>query len=748
MITLDENKNLCEIGYDMDDEPLCASLFTTGNGYMGVRGSFENFGSLRVQGTFIRGFIDEIVEVCEPFANNEYMKKFYLDEDKLKDFEKQDSCVNLPDILTFRISVGGRTFAPWDYKILKWKRGIDPSRALYFHEIEADDGEGNLTRFYFERFASFANTHLYCQRVTVTPLNHSLPVKILSATDERVKTGGQIVTEELSREYGDAGVSSLVIRAKNRYRFRAGIVTKHFLPQGDTTVTRENGFVGYETACAPAGEYVAEKVIFLGTDRDTEQAFDFWLKRESERSFKDYKSCKEEHIAAYSAYFAPMDCRIEGDEEADGYLRYASYQTAISACMDDSVHGISAKGLTGERYNQFVWWDCEIHQLPFFVYTAPQTAKNLLLYRYRMLGAAKQNAGKNGKKGAMYAFCSSVTGEEKVWIYARHPFMQIHIDSDIPFGFFMYYDATGDREFFARFGMPVITECLRFWADRVTERNGRYEILCVTGTDEHHPYVDNDAYTNYCVQYIFRRFNAIEKEFGAEISREERAKFADIEKRLYLPEEKGGYIPQFDGYFGLSRGLEESGKGSLGQFQMKKSGLYNKSQVIKQPDVALLYTFADVGLDKKAYAKNWDYYEQMCETSSSLSFPVHAVASAENDRMLSFYRYFLKTLKIDIDDIHGVGWQGVHSGCLAGGYLSLLKGIFGVRTNENGLFFSPHPYDFWNSVKIGFYYRGGRIDAKIADGFLEILSEKPVSAYVRGRKIDIEAGKIKREELI
>ena len=71
---------------------------------------------------------------------------------------------------------------------------------------------------------------------------------------------------------------------------------------------------------------------------------------------------------------------------------------------------------------------------------------------------------------------------------------------------------------------------------------------------------------------------------------------------------------------------------------MKKSGLYNKSQVIKQPDVALLYTFADVGLDKKAYAKNWDYYEQMCETSSSLSFPVHAVASAENDRMLSFYR--------------------------------------------------------------------------------------------------------------
>ena len=39
MFGLDKDKNFCEWEYDVDKEPLLAALFTTGNGYMGVRGS-------------------------------------------------------------------------------------------------------------------------------------------------------------------------------------------------------------------------------------------------------------------------------------------------------------------------------------------------------------------------------------------------------------------------------------------------------------------------------------------------------------------------------------------------------------------------------------------------------------------------------------------------------------------------------------------------------------------------------------
>ena len=80
--------------YNIEEEAATASLFTTGNGYIGVRGSFEEYGSLRIQGAYIRGIIDEVIDVVEPFADNEYMKKYYFDEEQLKTFEYTESIIN------------------------------------------------------------------------------------------------------------------------------------------------------------------------------------------------------------------------------------------------------------------------------------------------------------------------------------------------------------------------------------------------------------------------------------------------------------------------------------------------------------------------------------------------------------------------------------------------------------------------------------------------------------------------------
>lgn len=59
------------------------------------------------------------------------MKKYYLDEEALKSFEKQDSCVNMHDFLTVKIVVGGCIFYPWEGKLLSWTRFLDPSRGVY-----------------------------------------------------------------------------------------------------------------------------------------------------------------------------------------------------------------------------------------------------------------------------------------------------------------------------------------------------------------------------------------------------------------------------------------------------------------------------------------------------------------------------------------------------------------------------------------------------------------------------------------
>ncbi|MBQ7924149.1 MAG: glycoside hydrolase family 65 protein [Clostridia bacterium] len=733
-----KNGNFCEWSYDVDKEPLLATLFTTGNGYMGVRGSFEEFGSLRIQGAFVRGYIDEITEVCEPFANNEYMKKFYLNEELLKSFEKQDSCVNMHDFLFVRVIIGGECFYPWEGKVISWERTLDASNAVYTRRVVWEDSKGRQTLLEFVRFASFANRHLYCQKVTVTPLNHEESVEIVSGVDTLRKTCGQIITATDNVKVCDGNVFHR-FHAVNKYKFAAEYAIKNKFPKGELATYEENGVVGVRCKAQKAKEYVLEKFSFIATERDMDGDMSAFVADETAKIEYSFDKQRALHEDAYKAYFDLMDVQIEGDDEADGYLRFASYHTAISACREDSVHGISAKGLTGERYNQFVWWDCEIHQMPFFLPTAPETAKQLLLYRYRMLEQSKKNAIADGKIGAKFAFCSSVNGDERVWQYARHPFMQVHINSDIPMGVLNYYAWTGDKEFLKNYGLELMHECLRYWTCRVVERNGRYEILQVTGTDEHHPYVDNDAYTNYCVQFIFTRFLALAKEFSYELTAAETQKFEDIAARIYLPNTDCGLIPQFDGYFSLSRSLEQAGGTSLKQFQMKTSGLYHKSQIIKQPDVLLLYTFADVGLNKKGYALNWDYYEQMCETSSSLTFPVHAIAAADNGRMLSFLNYFMKTLQIDVADIHGVGWQGVHSGCLAGGYLSVLRGIFGVCATENGLKIAPNPMPLWKKTSIKFTYCGRTI-AMTAEGMkytMRLLSGAPCTVEFNGETLTL-----------
>ena len=82
---------LKEIGYDIKDEAKLAALFGIGNGYYGIRGSLEEFGDVFIQGCYVRGVFDQIVEIPNAFADNLYMKKYYFDLQKLKEFEKEDS---------------------------------------------------------------------------------------------------------------------------------------------------------------------------------------------------------------------------------------------------------------------------------------------------------------------------------------------------------------------------------------------------------------------------------------------------------------------------------------------------------------------------------------------------------------------------------------------------------------------------------------------------------------------------------
>ncbi|ABX41399.1 3-O-alpha-D-glucosyl-L-rhamnose phosphorylase [Lachnoclostridium phytofermentans] len=745
MLIHEDNRYIVEKEYNLVTEPQNASLFTTGNGYMGVRGSLEEFGSTRIQGSFIRGFVDEIIEVIEPFCDNEYMKKYYFDEEKLKKFDKQISCINLVDFLLIRFRIGDEIFYPWEGEILSWERRLDTSQSIFQRSVTWKDKMGNITVFEFERFASYDEEHRYCMRAMAKPQNHFLPVEIISGIDTDVRTGGQRVLQFINNQILNNGLISCFQSGK-RYGITCKIAVKNsFFMDGKLqhSIGEQQENLLLNKALMPGGgrEYCVEKTIYLTTDRDCDPLFDT-----IDTVLLDvgtYDAYKEAHIREWSQFFSNFDIKILGDDRKDAQLRFATYHAVITGDRNNSIHSLSAKGLTGERYNQFVWWDCEIYQLPIFIHAFPEVAKHALIYRYDRLEEARENAKLEGCKGARYPFVSSLEGKEHVWIYARHPFLQVHITADIGFGIINYFINTLDYEFMELYGFEMLYEICRYWVSKVILKDGTYQLLGVTGTDEHHPYVDNDAYTNYIVQYVLQETILLDSQYSSTKVRDkigitvnELKDIEQVSRLLYLPLEKSGLIPQFDGYFDLSRDLEVDGSGTGKNFQMKQAGLYHKSQVIKQPDVMLLFSYLNFEIKNSRYEENWDYYEKMCESSSSLTFPVHAICSADANRMLSFLNYFNETVNIDLLDIHHCAWQGVHAGCLSGAWYAIFRGLMGIVTRIDCIQINPKLIPFWQGVELSFIYQTKKIKATLNGNVFTLGSEdkKEISVYFQGKR--------------
>jgi trehalose/maltose hydrolase-like predicted phosphorylase len=738
MITFNkELKVLAEHEYDIAEDAKNAALFTTGNGYFGVRGSFEEFGALNVQGTYIRGLIDQGIEIPSIYVDNIYMKKYYIDEVKAKQFEYQDLAINIVDFLLIRFRIGDQYFFPWEGKIISWIRYIDPNDGSLNREAVWDDGLGRITKLNFKRYASFSNNHNYLIEASLTKINHDLPCEVESGIDYWIKSNGQkksvLVEEHINDEY-----MQFLFNAGDLYNYQTSIAIHHIFDGVDKTSKKyqhENGMI-IESYKGNKKTISVKKLVYAIGTMDLEHGAD--ISKISYQGIKEmmkisYQELYQAHLKAYREANKLLKIEISNPED-QALIDYSNYQTLIGIDRYSEVHSVTAKNLTGEKYNQFVWWDAEIYQFPVYLMTMPKAAKKILMYRYHRLDQSRINAKLEGYDGAKFAFCSSVLGDEKVWSYARHPFMQIHINSDIAYAILSYVRTTNDKEFMSQYGIEMLYEISKYFVSRVEYNlfDDVYELKRVTGTDEHHPYVNNNSYTNYMVKlclnetYEYLKANAdIMKELS--ITEEALKKFKNIAAKIKTSVTKDGYIPQFDGYFNLRGDLEIKGSGAAKSFQMKASGLYHESQIIKQPDVMMLFTYINIDDVEGSYEKNWHYYEKKCEASSSLTYPVHAICAIDHLEYDKFYDYWHKSCAIDIIDHHHEAHLGLHAACMAGGWYSIFRGIFGAIPHKDYLVINPKRFDRWNNIKLKFAYQGSNIELAIQDSKFSLISEKSIA---------------------
>lgn len=115
-----------------------------------------------------------------------------------------------------------------------------------------------------------------------------------------------------------------------------------------------------------------------------------------------FAALRAEQKAAMDIFWQAADIQIDGDEALQQGLRFNLFHIMQSAGRDGKT-GMGAKGLSGEGYEGHYFWDTEMYVLPVFIWTNPELAKQLLLYRYHTLPQARERAKVLGHpNGALY----------------------------------------------------------------------------------------------------------------------------------------------------------------------------------------------------------------------------------------------------------------------------------------------------------------------------------------------------------
>lgn len=394
----------------------------------------------------------------------------------------------------------------------------------------------------------------------------------------------------------------------------------------------------------------------------------------------------------------------------------------LQAAGRNGQTNIGSKGLTGEGYDGHYFWDTEMFAAPFFQFVEPEVCRKLLEYRFGTLKQARQRARQlSHSRGAAYAW-RTINGEECSAFFPAGT-AQYHINADIAYAIRSYVASTEDTQFLIDQGAEMIFETARLWADLgeyVPARGNAFCIHGVTGPDEYTAIVDNNCYTNMLAQENLRyacqvahwlkdtnpaAYNNIATKLEPPLAESELSEWARAADAMYIPyDPQTGLFAQDDGFFNRAAWRWDWGKRDGKDVLLKRFHylVIYRHQVSKQADVVLaLYLLPERStLEEKR--RNFNYYEQITTHDSSLSTCTFGIVASEIGYHGRAYNYFMETARMDLDDHHGNVTAGVHIANMAGTWMSLVNGFAGLRLEsgnhiaESIPHYKPYLPDQWD----------------------------------------------------
>jgi maltose phosphorylase len=738
--------NIIENGFDAHLNKISESLFSIGNGRMGQRANFEErYSGETLQGNYVAGvYYPDKTRVG--WWKNGYPEYFA-------------KVLNATNWIGLNIIIEGETLDLATAKVSDFKRVLDMKAGVLTRSFTAELSNGKAVKIEARRLYSIADDEVAAMHYRLTALNFEGTIDVTAFIDGDVKNQDANYDEKFwdqVKQVQEENSDYLILRTKktefevctasdNRILVDGALQSLQsaardkYLEKNTKIKVKQNSVVDiYKiVATISSQNYKKEELLDaakISLGKATAKGFDILLKEQAE---------------AWATKWQDSDIIIEGDVAAQQAIRFNIFQLNQTYTGKDARLNIGPKGFTGEKYGGSTYWDTEAYCIPFYLSTSPEeVAKNLLVYRYKQLDKAIENAQKLGfNKGAALYPMVTMNGEEchNEW---EITFEEIHRNGAIAFAIFNYIRYTGNQDYLAEYGLEVLVGIARFWKQRVnwSADKNQYVMLGVTGPNEYENNINNNWYTNklaaWCLTYAMEATELVKTTAPDEYARikskiglDEAAEFGEwkaIAENMYYPyDEKAAVFLQQDGYMDKEQILVKDLPSSDRPLNQKWSwDRILRSCFIKQADVLQGMYFFEDEFDQETLQRNFTFYENRTVHESSLSPCVHSILAAKLNDEEKAYEFYLRTARLDLDDYNNDTEDGLHITSMAGTWMSIVEGFAGMRVRNGQLKFNPFLPKNWNSFAFTIGFRGVTLKVTIAAGQIGIVNHSQESLTI------------------
>ncbi len=756
---------IIEEGFHPERNEIAESCFSIGNGRMGQRANFEEqYSGDSLQGSYVAGI-------------------YYPDKTKVGWWKSgypdyYAKILNSPNWIGINVYLDGEAIDLNTCKVRDFRRVLNMREGWLERSFTVKTLSGKEAKVLARRFCSMVEPEVGAIRYSVTALNFSGIITITPYLDGDVRNRDANWEDKfwvnVQKSVKRRSAYLTVETQKTQFQVCAGMkfslfkkATREKVPEKElefesirvveenyvscaveVKVKEKEEVLVYKYAGVISSFYYDKKLLNQQCEKVVKQAFK-----------KGFDQLLKEHAAAWVAKWEEADIVVEGDLAVQQAIRFNIFQLCQTYTGADDRLNIGTNGFTGEKYGGSTYWDTEAYCLPFFLATAEQkVARNLLIYRYKHLQKAIENATKLGfKNGAALYPMVTINGEEchNEW---EITFEEIHRNGAIAYAIFDYIRYTGDSVYLTEFGLEVLIGIARFWAQRVnwSEQKQQWVMLGVTGPNEYENNVNNNWYTNFlavwCLKYAlealdFVATNAPEKG-KALLHRiqfkepEETTNWKDIIQKMYLPEDLSqGIFIQQEGYLDKEmRTVADLSPEDLPLNQKWSWDRILRSCFIKQADVLQGIYFFEDQFDVETIRRNFEFYEPRTVHENSSSASVHAILAAKLGMYEKAYEMHLRSVRLDLDNINHDTLEGLHITSMASAWMSFIEGFGGMRSHSECLEFSPFLPKGWKRFSFKIRWRERILSVNVdAEGVtVRNLSELPLPVLVYGKKWELD----------